>query len=154
MSDRVLEGRKIVVTGAGSGLGAAYAEAAGAAGAAVVVNDLRDDLAQGTLALAEPQRASLQPRGVGHVVDQRELQPHRLVDLAQMCALGVGHRARLLRYQQVDQGLDRRIQPAQVRDCLAADLREHLERDRQRARERQRESRRRLREGKRKGDKQ
>ncbi len=53
MSDRVLEGRKIVVTGAGSGLGAAYAEAAGAAGAAVVVNDLRDDLATATAARIE-----------------------------------------------------------------------------------------------------
>ena len=45
MSGRPLEGRRIVVTGGGMGLGAAYAEAAGAAGAAVLVNDVRLELA-------------------------------------------------------------------------------------------------------------
>jgi NAD(P)-dependent dehydrogenase (short-subunit alcohol dehydrogenase family) len=40
MSSPVLAGQAIVVTGAGSGLGAAYAKAATQAGASVVVNDL------------------------------------------------------------------------------------------------------------------
>lgn len=39
-ADRVLDGRAVVVTGAGRGLGRAYALAAAAAGARVVVNDV------------------------------------------------------------------------------------------------------------------
>jgi NAD(P)-dependent dehydrogenase (short-subunit alcohol dehydrogenase family) len=48
MSSRVLEGRRILITGAGSGLGAAYADAAAAAGAAVLVNDIDEALASET----------------------------------------------------------------------------------------------------------
>ncbi len=40
MADGALAGRRVVVTGAGSGLGAAYAQAIAAAGGAVVVNDV------------------------------------------------------------------------------------------------------------------
>lgn len=46
MADGLLDGKRIVITGAGSGLGAAYATAVAAAGAAVVVNDI--DLAAAT----------------------------------------------------------------------------------------------------------
>jgi NAD(P)-dependent dehydrogenase (short-subunit alcohol dehydrogenase family) len=48
MSSRVLDGRRVVVTGAGIGLGAAYAEAAAAAGAAVLANDIDAGLAAAT----------------------------------------------------------------------------------------------------------
>ncbi len=48
MSDRPLEGRRVVVTGAGSGLGAVYAAEIAAAGAAVVVNDLDPENAGST----------------------------------------------------------------------------------------------------------
>ncbi len=48
MPDRVLDGRRVVVTGAGIGLGAAYAEAAAGAGAAVLVNDIDAGLAAAT----------------------------------------------------------------------------------------------------------
>jgi NAD(P)-dependent dehydrogenase (short-subunit alcohol dehydrogenase family) len=48
-----LNGKVAVVTGAGRGLGQAYAKALGAAGAAVVVNDLDLDLAQETAAAIE-----------------------------------------------------------------------------------------------------
>lgn len=43
---RVLEGHAVVVTGAGKGLGRAYAEHAAAAGASVVVNDVDSDAAK------------------------------------------------------------------------------------------------------------
>ncbi|MDW5593070.1 SDR family NAD(P)-dependent oxidoreductase [Conexibacter stalactiti] len=45
MSSQPLEGRRVVVTGAGTGLGSVYAEAIAAAGAAVVVNDIEPDRA-------------------------------------------------------------------------------------------------------------
>lgn len=48
MSDAALEGRRVVVTGAGLGLGAVYAEMAAAHGAAVLVNDLDAELAAST----------------------------------------------------------------------------------------------------------
>lgn len=43
-----LAGKAVVITGAGSGLGAAYARHAAALGAAVLVNDLNEDLASQT----------------------------------------------------------------------------------------------------------
>jgi NAD(P)-dependent dehydrogenase (short-subunit alcohol dehydrogenase family) len=45
-----LDGRTAVVTGAGRGLGSAYADALAAAGAAVVVNDVDEDAARATAA--------------------------------------------------------------------------------------------------------
>lgn len=48
MADRALHDRRIVITGAGRGLGAAYAEMAAELGAAVVVNDVDPDLAEAT----------------------------------------------------------------------------------------------------------
>src|ERR1700680_3984569 len=45
-----LDGRAVVVTGAGQGLGRAYAMHAAAAGASVVVNDIRSDLAAAVVA--------------------------------------------------------------------------------------------------------
>ena len=45
-----LEGKTVLVTGAGRGLGQAYARAAARAGAAVVVNDVESDLADDTAA--------------------------------------------------------------------------------------------------------
>lgn len=48
MTGFVLNGRRVVVTGAGIGLGAVYAEAAAAAGAAVLINDIDADLAAAT----------------------------------------------------------------------------------------------------------
>ncbi len=47
-SPGALRDRRVVVTGAGSGLGAAYAEAAAALGASVIVNDLDPGLAADT----------------------------------------------------------------------------------------------------------
>jgi NAD(P)-dependent dehydrogenase (short-subunit alcohol dehydrogenase family) len=48
MSNQSLDGRRVVVTGAGRGLGAVYAEQIAAAGAAVVVNDIDADVAEET----------------------------------------------------------------------------------------------------------
>lgn len=48
---RLLEGRIVVVTGAGAGLGAEYARQIAAAGAAVVVNDLAAEAAERTVAM-------------------------------------------------------------------------------------------------------
>ena len=48
MSSQPLEGRRVVVTGAGHGLGAVYAEQVAVAGAAVVVNDIDADTAAAT----------------------------------------------------------------------------------------------------------
>lgn len=48
MPSRVLEGKRVVVTGSGMGLGAAYAEAAADAGASVVTNDIDPELASAT----------------------------------------------------------------------------------------------------------
>jgi NAD(P)-dependent dehydrogenase (short-subunit alcohol dehydrogenase family) len=49
VSSRPLEGRRVVVTGAGLGLGAVYAEQIAAAGAEVVVNDLQPEHAAATV---------------------------------------------------------------------------------------------------------
>jgi NAD(P)-dependent dehydrogenase (short-subunit alcohol dehydrogenase family) len=71
----LLEGRTIVVTGAGRGLGRAYAEHAAAAGAAVVVNDIDVDEARSV--------AATLPRAIpsGHdVADPGDAEA--LVDLA------------------------------------------------------------------------
>jgi NAD(P)-dependent dehydrogenase (short-subunit alcohol dehydrogenase family) len=46
MSDQLLLGRRVVVTGAGAGLGATYAHCIAAEGAAVVVNDLDPNAAE------------------------------------------------------------------------------------------------------------
>lgn len=46
MSEQHLIGRRVVVTGAGAGLGATYARCIAAEGAAVVVNDLNQDAAE------------------------------------------------------------------------------------------------------------
>ncbi|MGJ3508335.1 SDR family NAD(P)-dependent oxidoreductase [Enemella sp. A6] len=48
--DKLLDGRAVVITGSGRGLGRAYALAAAAEGAAVVVNDLDRDAANDTVA--------------------------------------------------------------------------------------------------------
>ena len=68
----LLEGRAVVVTGAGSGLGREYALACGAAGASVLVNDVDDALCRGTAeaireagGTAEPRRAPVGAEGVG-----------------------------------------------------------------------------------------
>jgi NAD(P)-dependent dehydrogenase (short-subunit alcohol dehydrogenase family) len=45
----MLEGRVAVITGAGRGLGRAYAQTMAASGAAVVVNDVDDDVLQETV---------------------------------------------------------------------------------------------------------
>src|SRR3954463_590042 len=44
-----LDGKVAIVTGSGSGLGAAYARALAEAGAAVVINDVSADAAAGTV---------------------------------------------------------------------------------------------------------
>lgn len=48
MTTPLLDGMRVIVTGAGTGLGAAYAEAAAAQGAAVVINDVDDGLLAAT----------------------------------------------------------------------------------------------------------
>lgn len=48
---RMLDGRVVLITGAGSGLGREHALAMAAAGASVVVNDLRADAAEETVAM-------------------------------------------------------------------------------------------------------
>ncbi|HET8705835.1 MAG TPA: SDR family NAD(P)-dependent oxidoreductase, partial [Pseudomonadales bacterium] len=45
----ICEGRVVIITGAGGGLGAAYAKAFAAEGAKVVVNDINRDAAQRTV---------------------------------------------------------------------------------------------------------
>ncbi len=55
MSTPALEGRVAIVTGAGRGLGRAYALALGAAGARVVVNDLDGEAAEQTCELVRAQ---------------------------------------------------------------------------------------------------
>ena len=63
----MLDGRVAVVTGAGRGLGRAYAHALAASGAAVVVNDLDADVAQETADLITDAggRAVAEPGAVG-----------------------------------------------------------------------------------------
>jgi NAD(P)-dependent dehydrogenase (short-subunit alcohol dehydrogenase family) len=53
MSDRVLDGKVIVITGAGQGLGRAYAEAATAAGATLLVNDINEVSANETVSILQ-----------------------------------------------------------------------------------------------------
>lgn len=64
----VLAGRRVIVTGAGSGLGAAYAKAAATAGAAVLVNDLDAGLADATAA-AITERGGTAVAAPGNVAD-------------------------------------------------------------------------------------
>ncbi|MEP6843673.1 MAG: SDR family NAD(P)-dependent oxidoreductase [Pseudolysinimonas sp.] len=69
-----LSGRTVIVTGSGSGLGAAYARALAQAGAAVVVNDVSPDAAEQTvrqiIADGGQAAASVGPVGTSEVAQQ------------------------------------------------------------------------------------
>ncbi|MCB1469689.1 MAG: SDR family NAD(P)-dependent oxidoreductase, partial [Rhizobiaceae bacterium] len=75
MSDRLLDGRVAIVTGAGRGLGRAYAMALAAQGASVVVNDLGGDL-QGAghdLSPAQSVVAEIQAAGGNAIVSGHDV---------------------------------------------------------------------------------
>lgn len=80
MSDRFLEGRVALVTGATSGIGLAVAQALGAAGAAVHINGL-GDAAQVQAALVAV-RAAGAPQSVHHAADLRDPGAIRAMMLA------------------------------------------------------------------------
>lgn len=75
--DRALDGKAIIITGSGKGLGRAYAEDAAAAGAAVVVNDVDTDAAADVVesirragGIAVPDRHDVStPDGAAALVD-------------------------------------------------------------------------------------
>jgi len=75
----ICEGRTVIITGAGGGLGRAYARAFAAQGAQVVVNDIRAEAAQ---AVAEEIRAS-GGRAIGNDDDITRLaSAQRIIDAA------------------------------------------------------------------------
>jgi NAD(P)-dependent dehydrogenase (short-subunit alcohol dehydrogenase family) len=80
----VLDGEAVVITGAGRGLGAAYARACAAAGAAVVVNDIDPATAGSTVAQirAAGGRAVAEPRDI-----TRESEARALIDRC-ICEFG------------------------------------------------------------------
>jgi NAD(P)-dependent dehydrogenase (short-subunit alcohol dehydrogenase family) len=88
MSSVRLDGRVAIVTGAGRGLGAAYATALAAAGAAVVVNDADPDSAGGVVdaitaaggrAVAEP--GAVGPPAVAERLVERAVQAYGRLDV-------------------------------------------------------------------------
>ena len=80
----VLPGAKVLVTGAGSGIGAAIALHAASAGAAVAINDIDAERARGTL------NAVLALGGVAHLAvgDVSEPEPAEAVVATAIAALG------------------------------------------------------------------
>lgn len=82
--DTLLEGKAVVVTGAGRGLGEAFAVHAARAGAAVVVNDVDADLAEATAANIRHHGG----RAVASGHDVRD--PEHAEDLVGLCTTSFG----------------------------------------------------------------
>lgn len=83
----ICEGRTVIITGAGGGLGRAYALAFAAQGAQVVVNDIRAEAAQ---AVAEEIRAS-GGQAIGNSDDITSLASARRIIDAALAAFGEVH---------------------------------------------------------------